>query len=108
MTRLITSINDTIQRGGSFLIPVFALGRMQELLSVLHDARKFGRLVDCPIYASGLGMDLATTLTRSARKTKHVQFNRIHPEGPEAEAAPRKLKPGDDPHRTGSTSSAPA
>ncbi|MBE7539977.1 MAG: MBL fold metallo-hydrolase, partial [Opitutaceae bacterium] len=37
--RLIDSINDTIQRGGSYLIPVFALGRMQEILSIVHDAR---------------------------------------------------------------------
>ena len=59
MPRLITAINDTIQRGGSFLIPVFALGRMQELFAILHDARKFGRLVDCPIYTGGLGVDLA-------------------------------------------------
>src|SRR5258705_8033798 len=55
IARLITSINDTIQRGGSYLIPVFALGRMQEMFSILHDARKFGRLVACPIYTGGLG-----------------------------------------------------
>ena len=40
MTRLVESINDTIKKGGSFLIPVFALGRMQEVLSIVHDARK--------------------------------------------------------------------
>ncbi|MGD1032026.1 MAG: MBL fold metallo-hydrolase, partial [Opitutaceae bacterium] len=44
MARLIASINETIQRGGSFLIPVFALGRMQEILSIIHDARRFRRL----------------------------------------------------------------
>src|SRR4051812_48733729 len=76
VARLISSINDTIQRGGSFLIPVFALGRMQEVLSVIHDARKFGRVVDCPIYASGLGMDLADYFDEISRKTKHVQFSR--------------------------------
>lgn len=99
--RLLTSINDTIQRGGSFLIPVFALGRMQEILTVIHDARKFGRLVECPIYASGLGMDLADYFDEISRKTKHVQFNRgiikelkIHP-------TPRKLNPGEDPQQNG-------
>ncbi|HEY1848748.1 MAG TPA: MBL fold metallo-hydrolase, partial [Opitutaceae bacterium] len=40
MERLVQSINDAIQRGGSYLIPVFALGRMQEILSILHDARR--------------------------------------------------------------------
>ncbi len=76
MARLVASINDTIQRGGSFLIPVFALGRMQEILSIIHDARRFGRLAECPIFASGLGMDLADYFDEIARKTKHVQFNR--------------------------------
>ena len=62
VARLIESINETIQRGGSFLIPVFALGRQQEILAIMNDARKFGKLVDCPIFASGLGMDLADYL----------------------------------------------
>jgi hypothetical protein len=76
MARLVASINDTIQKGGSFLIPVFALGRMQEILSIIHDARKFRRLVDCPIYGSGLGMDLVDYFDEISRKTKHLQFNR--------------------------------
>ncbi len=33
MIRLVESINATIQRGGSVLIPVFALGRMQEIMA---------------------------------------------------------------------------
>ena len=69
IARLISSINDTIQRGGSYLIPVFALGRMQELFAILHDARKFGRLVDCPIVTGGLGVDLADYFDEIARKT---------------------------------------
>jgi len=76
VNRLIASINDTINRGGSFLIPVFALGRMQEVLSIIHDARKFGRLVNCPIFCAGLGMDLADYFDEISRKTKDVQFSR--------------------------------
>jgi Cft2 family RNA processing exonuclease len=97
--RLITSINDTIQRGGSFLIPVFALGRMQEILSVMHDARKFGRLVQCPIYASGLGMDLADYFDEIARKTKHVQFSRTIVKELKIQPTPRKLNAGEDPQQ---------
>ena len=97
VSRLITSINDTIQRGGSFLLPVFALGRMQEVLSILHDARKFGRLVECPIFAAGLGMDHADYFDDISRKTKDVQFSRSIIKDLKIQPAPRKLIPGEDP-----------
>jgi len=97
MARLVESINDTIKRGGSFLIPVFALGRMQEVLSIIHDARKFGRLVDCPIYASGLGMDLADYFDEISRKTRHVQFNKGIIKEMRIKPLPRVLTPGVDP-----------
>lgn len=97
LNRLIESINDTIGRGGSFLIPIFALGRMQEILTVMHDARKFGKLVDCPIYTSGLGMDLADYFDEISRKTKHIQFNRNVIKELKAKPLPRKLDAGKDP-----------
>jgi Cft2 family RNA processing exonuclease len=96
MTRLVASINDTLQRGGSFLIPVFALGRMQEVLTIIHDARKFGKLVECPIFASGLGMDLADYFDDISRKTKHVQFNRGIIKELKIRPLPRKLNAGED------------
>ena len=99
IARLIESINDTIKRGGTFLIPVFALGRMQEILSVIHDARKFGRLVECPIYASGLGMDLADYFDEISRKTRHVNFNRSIIKELKIKPTPRKLTPGEDPQQ---------
>jgi Cft2 family RNA processing exonuclease len=97
VNRLITSINDTINRGGSFLIPVFALGRMQEVLSIIHDARKFGRLVECPIFAAGLGMDLADYFDEISRKTQDVQFSRSVIKELNIKPAPRKLVAGEDP-----------
>ncbi len=97
MARLIESINDTIKRGGSFLIPVFALGRMQEILSIVHDARKFRRLVDCPIYGSGLGMDLVDYFDEISRKTRHIQFNRAIVKELKVRPLPRVLTPGEDP-----------
>lgn len=95
--RLVSSINDTIQRGGSFLIPVFALGRMQELLTVFHDARKFGKLIDCPIVAGGLGLDLVDYFDDIARKTKHIHFNRAIVKDLKVKPTPRKLEPGREP-----------
>ncbi len=97
MARLVGSINDTIQRGGSFLIPVFALGRMQEILSIIHDARKFKRLVECPIFGSGLGMDLVDYFDEVSRKTKHIQFNRGIVKDLKIRPLPRNMKPGEDP-----------
>ena len=97
MQRLVTTINETIQRGGSFLLPVFALGRQQEILSIINDARKFGKLVECPIYASGLGMDLADYFDKISRKTKHIQFNRGIIKELKIKPLPRKLNPGEDP-----------
>ena len=99
MTRLVASINDTIQRGGSFLIPVFALGRMQEVLTIIHDARKFGKLAECPIFASGLGMDLADYFDEISRKTRHLQFNRSIIKDLKIKPTPRKLNAGEDPHQ---------
>ncbi len=96
LARLITSINDTIGRGGSFLIPVFALGRMQEVLAVLHDARRFGRLVDCPIFGSGLGLDLADYIDEIGRKNPEVRFNRGLIKELHVKPLPRKLKAGKD------------
>jgi len=97
--RLVKSINDTIQRGGSFLIPIFALGRMQEVLTVISDARKFGRLVDCPIYASGLGMDLVDYFDEVSRKTRHIHFNRSIVKDLQLQPLPRKLEAGKDPQQ---------
>lgn len=99
VNRLVTAINDTVQRGGSFLIPVFALGRMQELFSILHDARKFGRLAEFPIYTGGLGVDLADYFDDIARKTKHVQFNRNILKDLKVKPTPRKMTPGEDPQQ---------
>jgi Cft2 family RNA processing exonuclease len=78
---------------------VFALGRMQEILSIVHDARKFGHLVECPIYASGLGMDLADYFDEISRKTRHVNYSRSITKELKIKPTPRKLNPGEDPQQ---------
>ncbi len=101
MARLVASINDTIQRDGTYLIPVFALGRMQEILSIIHDARRFRRIVDCPIFASGLGLDLVDYFDEITRKTHHIQFNRSVIKDLHIKPVPRKLKAGEPPAQAG-------
>src|SRR3954469_6627753 len=101
IARLIDSINDTIAKGGTFLLPVFALGRMQELLAVFHDARRFGRLIECPIYAGGLGIGLSELFDEVSRKTKDVQFDRRILHDLNLRKLPKKITPGREPAQKG-------
>jgi len=99
--RLIDTINETLQRDGSVLIPVFALGRMQEILAILHDAKKFGKLVESPIFATGLGMDLCDYFDEIAKKTGLVHFTRTILKDLKIRKSPRDLVPGKQPPEQG-------
>lgn len=58
-------IRDTVERGGKVIVPAFAVGRTQELLYVLHDLRKAGRLPRIPVFVdSPLAIDV-TSVFRS-------------------------------------------
>jgi Cft2 family RNA processing exonuclease len=74
LERLLACIRQTVSRGGSILIPTFALGRMQELITVFHAARTRGNLPRVPIYLTGLGMDLLNPFDRIARKASHLRL----------------------------------
>lgn len=52
--RLAAAIRETYARGGSVLIPCFALGKTQEVLKVFHDLMQEGALAEQPIFISGL------------------------------------------------------
>ncbi len=101
MIRLIDTINATLQRGGSVLIPVFALGRMQEILAILHDARKFNRLAAAPIFASGLGMDICDYMDEIAKKTGLVHFTRTILKELKVKKTPKEIMPGKEPSTQG-------
>ena len=53
--KLLTAIEDIFERKGSVLIPTFALGRTQEILSILALQMKSGRLKKQPVFIGGLG-----------------------------------------------------
>ena len=53
--RLTTALHRALKRGGSVLIPTFALGRTQEMLALLALLMKAGKLKQQPIYIGGLG-----------------------------------------------------
>lgn len=73
--RLIDAVSEILERGGSCLIPTFALGRMQELFKIIYEARNFGRLPRCPIFAAGLGMDLCNHFDKIRKKTQLIDFD---------------------------------
>lgn len=75
-TRLIKTLRDTLSHGGSVLIPSFALGRMQEILTLLREHQVSGDLPACPVYCSGLGLDLVDYFDVIARKTGAINFRR--------------------------------
>lgn len=73
--RLARSIREAFDRGGSVTIPVFALGKTQELLAMLWRMRLRGLLAPVPIYIGGL----STKLTNIYDALSHDP-QRAHPE----------------------------
>jgi len=57
---LMQAVGETLRAGGRVLLPVFALGRAQEVLAMLARARARGEVPDAPVYLGGL----AATVTR--------------------------------------------
>jgi Cft2 family RNA processing exonuclease len=56
--RLAEAICAAFKRGGAVVMPLFALGKTQELLAMLHGFRRRGQIPNCPIYIGGLGAKL--------------------------------------------------
>jgi len=52
--RFLGALHSAFDRGGAVLIPVFALGKTQEVLTMLYAFRREGALVDVPVYIGGL------------------------------------------------------
>ncbi len=55
--QLVDIINRTFERGGSVLIPVFAVGRSQEVMLVLEEAVRTGKMKEVPVYLDGMIME---------------------------------------------------
>ncbi|NBR63913.1 MAG: MBL fold metallo-hydrolase, partial [Verrucomicrobia bacterium] len=89
---LLEAICQTFARGGSVLMPVFALGKTQEMLTLLHHARMDGRLPPTTIYIGGLGRVLTEVYDRqrSLAPRQHASF-KILPEVRPETFDPRRL-----------------
>jgi len=68
--RLADSIAEAFQRGGCVLVPVFALGKTQELLAMLYRFRRENLLRDFPVYIGGLSSKMSEIYDRRAQMTR--------------------------------------
>lgn len=73
--RLARAIREAFERGGSVTIPVFALGKTQELLAMLWRMRLKGLLAPVPLYIGGLSTKLSNIYDAFAQSSQ-----RAHPE----------------------------
>ncbi|PYL59759.1 MAG: MBL fold metallo-hydrolase [Verrucomicrobia bacterium] len=80
--RLAEALGNAFERGACVLIPVFALGKTQEILAMLHKFRRESRKVsgEFPIYIGGLSSKMTDIYDRRARMTRrqlpHLQLMR--------------------------------
>ncbi|HZR78278.1 MAG TPA: MBL fold metallo-hydrolase [Chthoniobacterales bacterium] len=61
--RLVQAIENAFTRGGCVLIPVFALGKTQEVLAILYKMRR-EKTLDFPIYIGGLSAKITEIYDR--------------------------------------------
>ncbi|MEM2109733.1 MAG: MBL fold metallo-hydrolase, partial [Candidatus Odinarchaeota archaeon] len=52
--KFVSDINQTIKNGGKVLIPVFAVGRAQEVMITIDDYMRSGELAPAPVFIDGL------------------------------------------------------
>jgi Cft2 family RNA processing exonuclease len=74
--RLLETIAKTLEDEGSVLIPVFALGKLQEMLTMLSDGMRSGRIPEVPIYTGGMGRKISEVYDnhiRSDSRRDHEQ-----------------------------------
>jgi Cft2 family RNA processing exonuclease len=71
--RLTTAIQRALDRGGSILIPTFALGRTQEILALLAVMTAEGKIPPQPIFIGGLGRVFTEIYDLESHRT-HRQY----------------------------------
>ena len=101
IVNLLKQVNSTVAKGGSVLIPVFALGRMQEMLFVLDEAFRKKAIPKVPVFCSGLGMDLVNHFHEISKNTNRVRFNRKVLKSIGARPLPKRIEPGRKPPMNG-------
>jgi Cft2 family RNA processing exonuclease len=67
--RFLTALEEAFDQGGSVLIPVFALGKTQEILTMLYRFKRNGALKETPIYIGGLSTKITVAHDQLASLT---------------------------------------
>jgi Cft2 family RNA processing exonuclease len=73
--RLVTALHAALKRKGCVLIPVFALGRTQEMLALLALLMRAGKLKPQPVYIGGLGRVFTEIYDLEAHRTHRQHTN---------------------------------
>jgi Cft2 family RNA processing exonuclease len=72
--RFAQQIAERLRMGGIVLLPVFALGRTQEMLTLIHTLRIKNRIPVAPVYITGMGLKINRTYDRLLHKI-YPEFN---------------------------------
>lgn len=70
---LAKSINKIIEKGGSILIPIFALGKFQETLTLLNTLMDKGSIPHVDIYTSGMAREISDIYDLHRYNTKRIK-----------------------------------
>ena len=73
--RLAGAIKAAFDRGAGVLIPLFALGKTQEMLGMIYEFRKKGLLGHGPVYIGGLGTKLTEVYDKLAHHTPRLRHD---------------------------------
>jgi Cft2 family RNA processing exonuclease len=73
--RLADAIQSVLERKGSVLLPVFALGRTQEILAQLALLMRAGRIARQPLYIGGLGRVFTEIYDLEAHRANRAHTN---------------------------------
>ncbi len=73
--RFARRLSEHIRLGGVILLPVFALGRTQEMLMLIHRLRQRGKIPAVPIFVAGMGLRINRLYDRMLHKI-YPQYDR--------------------------------
>jgi predicted metal-dependent RNase len=90
--RLAKIICETFERNGSVMIPVFALGKSQELLLMLHELKQMDLIPPAPVIIGGLSTKLTVLYDHYASKVRRSYEGFRILEDMSTLVAPRKRK----------------
>ncbi|MFK7911956.1 MAG: MBL fold metallo-hydrolase [Akkermansiaceae bacterium] len=99
--RFAKAINDCLQGGGSVLVPVFAMGKTQEVLTMIDRFKRQGLIPDAPTYIGGLSTkmthifdDFADSTPRNLPGFRILEDMEVKTGGKRRKRAPIVYQPG--------------